>query len=80
MISPVQPLNAFCVDLEEWFHICGVHTRYDDPASWDQAPSCVEKDTEVLLAMLDEAGAKGTFLTIGWLAERYPRLAERGGN
>lgn len=74
MISPVRPLNAFCVDLEEWFHICGVNTPYDDPATWDQAPVCVEKDTEVLLAMLEEAGAKGTFLAIGWLAEKYPRL------
>jgi len=70
-------LNAFCVDLEEWFHVCGVKTSYSNPASWAAAPSCVERDTEVLLRLLDEAGAKGTFLAVGWLAEKYPRLIER---
>ena len=70
-------LNAFCVDLEEWFHVCGVETPYENPSTWRSAPACVEKDTEVLLELLDEAGVKGTFLTVGWLAEKYPALIRR---
>jgi polysaccharide deacetylase family protein (PEP-CTERM system associated) len=67
-------MNAFCVDLEEWFHICAVDNEYSDPDSWSKAPQHVVKDTEVLLGILDDAGAKGTFLTVGWVAERYPDL------
>ena len=69
-------LNAFCIDLEEWFHICGVETRYDDPSTWEHASSFVKRDTAVLLRLLDEAKARATFLTVGWLANRYPELVE----
>ncbi|MBX3402729.1 MAG: polysaccharide deacetylase family protein [Phycisphaeraceae bacterium] len=75
--STVQPLNAFCVDLEEWWHICAADTPYNDPATWDSAPPFVEKDTETLMRLLDETGARGTFLTVGWVAEKYPRLIRR---
>ena len=75
-----QPLNAFCVDLEEWWHICAADTPYNDPKTWDSAPPFVVKDTEVLMRLLDEAGAKGTFLTVGWVAEKYPDLIRRLAN
>jgi polysaccharide deacetylase family protein (PEP-CTERM system associated) len=74
---PAEPMNAFCVDLEEWFHICGVATPYSHPDSWNDAPACVEQDTATLLRLLAEAGAQGTFLTVGWVAERYPDLIKR---
>lgn len=70
-------LNAFCVDLEEWFHICDAKTPFMDPATWDQAPAHVVPDTELLMRLLDEVGAKGTFLTVGWIAEKYPELVRR---
>jgi polysaccharide deacetylase family protein (PEP-CTERM system associated) len=69
--------NAFCVDLEEWFHICGVSTPYEDPATWDAAPAHVVKDTEVIMRLLDQAGVKGTFLAVGWIGEKYPELIKR---
>lgn len=71
------PLNAFCVDLEEWFHVCGADTPYLDPATWDRAPAFVERDTEVLLRLLSEAGTHGTFVVLGWIAEKYPQLIRR---
>ena len=69
-----QILNAFCIDLEEWFHVCEASTPYDDPKTWDSAASHVVKDTEVILRLLDEAKAHATFLTVGWVAERHPEL------
>jgi polysaccharide deacetylase family protein (PEP-CTERM system associated) len=72
--SADQPLNAFCVDLEEWFHICGVPTDYSNPASWNGAVTNVVSETDVLMRILDDAGAKGTFLTVGWVAEKYPDM------
>lgn len=70
-------LNAFCIDLEEWFHICGVSTQYEDLSTWNKAPAHVVKDTEVIMRLLDEAGVKATFLAVGWIAERYPSLIKR---
>ncbi len=72
-----EMLNAFCVDLEEWFHICGVPTEYSRPDTWNDAPSHVVQDTEVLLRLLNETNTRGTFLTVGWVAERYPDLIRR---
>lgn len=78
MIQAVRPLNAFCVDLEEWFHAFGgIAGRYADPRTWDDAPPCVVNDTETIMRMLDRAGARGTFLTVGWVARRYPDLIRR---
>ncbi len=70
-------LNAFCIDTEEWFHICGVDTPYTNPATWDAAASNVEKDTGVILRLLEEAKSHGTFLVVGWVAEKYPQLIKR---
>jgi len=52
-------------------------TPYQDPATWDRAPVFVEKDTDVLLGLLAETGAKATFLALGWIAEKYPALIRR---
>ena len=70
-------LDAFCVDLEEWFHVSGYGNPYDDVSLWDSAEPHVEKDTGVLLDMLAEFGYHGTFLTVGWIAEKYPQLIKR---
>ncbi len=77
MSGGALPVNAFCVDLEEWFHVCDVETPYMDPKSWDAAPAFVEKDTDVLLRLLADAKAHGTFVVVGWIAEKYPGLIRK---
>ncbi|HEY8550844.1 MAG TPA: polysaccharide deacetylase family protein, partial [Vicinamibacterales bacterium] len=66
-------VNAFTVDLEEWFHICGV-PELADPAGWDALPSRVVDDTRRVLDLLDATGVRATFFTVGWVAERHPAL------
>ena len=58
--------NAFCVDLEEWFHICGIKTPYSDIKTWNDAEECVVRGTHLLLDLLDESNAIGTFLVLGY--------------
>ena len=65
-------LNALTVDVEEWFHICGIPAL--GPDAWPQLPSRVELTTRLLLDDLDAAGITGTFFVVGWIAERYPEL------
>ncbi len=78
--ADIKVPNAFCVDLEEWFHICGVVTDYSDPSTWDSAPKHVVENTESLMRLLDETNSRGTFLTVGWVAEKYPDLIKRLAN
>lgn len=76
-MSNERPTNAFCVDLEEWFHSFGIPSKFNNPDTWDDAPTTLIRDTEVLMRLLDEAGVRGTFLTVGWLARKYPGLIRR---
>jgi polysaccharide deacetylase family protein (PEP-CTERM system associated) len=67
--------NVFTVDLEEWFHVCGVAALARD--QWDRLPSRVEETTNRVLDLLDAAHVQATFFVVGWVAERHPGLIER---
>jgi polysaccharide deacetylase family protein (PEP-CTERM system associated) len=73
--------NAFTVDVEEWFHVCGAGGPIA-PEHWDALPSRVVPTTRIVLDELERAGARGTFFVLGWVAERHPELVaeivERG--
>jgi peptidoglycan/xylan/chitin deacetylase (PgdA/CDA1 family) len=71
---PADPHNAFTVDLEEWFHVCGVEPLAFE--RWATLPSRVEPTTRWLLDALDRANVCATFFIVGWIAERFPRLVE----
>jgi polysaccharide deacetylase family protein (PEP-CTERM system associated) len=66
-------MNAITVDLEDWFHVCGVGGHLA-PENWHRLPSRVEATTRRLLDALDRAGVKATFFVLGWVAERHPDL------
>lgn len=63
--------NALTVDVEDWFHVCGVGPA---PEQWDQLPSRVVQTTRDLIEMFDRAGARATFFVLGWVADRHPQL------
>ena len=65
--------NCLTVDVEEWFHVCGV----GGPLAfehWDDLPSRVVQTTHDLLDLLDGCGVRGTFFVLGWIAARHPGL------
>jgi polysaccharide deacetylase family protein (PEP-CTERM system associated) len=37
----------------------------------------VERNVETILSLFAESGARATFFTLGWIAERYPGLVKR---
>lgn len=69
-------LNALSVDVEDWFQVGAFETciSRDD---WESLPRRVEANADAVLALFDEAGVKGTFFTLGWVAERHPALMRR---
>jgi polysaccharide deacetylase family protein (PEP-CTERM system associated) len=64
--------NIFTVDLEDWFHVCGVSAFSRD--QWGSLPSRVEPTTRWLLDVLDGSGVRATFFVLGWIANQYPQL------
>jgi polysaccharide deacetylase family protein (PEP-CTERM system associated) len=68
--------NAMSIDVEDYFQVSAFapHIRRED---WDSLPCRVERNVDVILALLDEADAKATFFTLGWIAERYPQVVRR---
>ena len=68
--------NALSVDVEDWFQV-GAFETVIDRASWDGIPRRVERNTDNVLALFEEAGVKATFFTLGWVAERHPALIRR---
>jgi polysaccharide deacetylase family protein (PEP-CTERM system associated) len=72
---PRRRPNALTVDVEEWFHICGVGGSLA-PEHWDALPSRVVSTTRTLLEDFDRAGARATFFVLGWIADRFPSLVD----
>jgi polysaccharide deacetylase family protein (PEP-CTERM system associated) len=66
--------NCLTVDVEEWFHICGVECL--SRPNWPDLPSRVVENTKQLLELLDRCGVRATFFILGWVARRYPGLVQ----
>ena len=69
-------LNAFTVDVEDYFHVAALSSavRRD---SWSSRELRVEANTDRLLGVLAERGTRATFFVLGWVAERVPSLVRR---
>jgi polysaccharide deacetylase family protein (PEP-CTERM system associated) len=68
--------QIFTVDVEEYFQV-GAMEPYVTPDRWPELPSRVERGVDLLLELLAERGATGTFFTLGCVAERNPEVVRR---
>lgn len=68
--------GALTIDVEDYYH---VHAFADviDRKDWPGFESRVEANTDRILSIFEAHGAKGTFFTLGCVAERFPALARR---
>ncbi|WP_260923643.1 XrtA system polysaccharide deacetylase [Novosphingobium sp. 9] len=80
-MQPNRPVNGLSVDVEDWFQV-GAFEKVIDKDNWPSLEDRVERNCDAVLALFDEAGVKGTFFTLGWVAQRHPqmmrRIAEQG--
>jgi polysaccharide deacetylase family protein (PEP-CTERM system associated) len=65
--------HFFTVDVEEYFQVNAFESVIprDD---WDRWPRRLEHNLPPLLDLLARYDAKGTFFTLGWVADRMPHL------
>ena len=68
--------NALTIDLEDYYQVSAFNNSVA-PSAWSKQESRVERNTDILLEMLDEAGHKATFFTLGWVAEHHPALIRK---
>ncbi len=68
--------NAMSIDVEDYFQVSAfaAHIRRED---WDSLPCRVERNVDMILGLLDDADARATFFTLGWIAERHPQVVRR---
>lgn len=64
------------VDVEDYFQV-SAFDPYVDRSTWGDFESRVEENTDRILAMFDRYDVKGTFFTLGWVAEKYPAVVRR---
>ncbi len=68
-----RAVPVFTVDVEDWFQVSAFDAHVDR-GKWDSYESRVVSNTERLLGVMADAGATGTFFTLGWVARRFPAL------
>ena len=69
-----RQLNAFTVDLEEWFQ--GLTSTNPLVDQWPAFESRVVQATQRLLALLSEQQVSATFFVLGYIADVHPALIE----
>lgn len=65
--------NALTIDVEDYFQV-SAFAPHIPRSEWATRECRVERNVDLILAMLDEHDAKATFFTLGWIAERYPNI------
>ena len=71
-----RPTHILTIDVEEWFHI--LESDAAPPRErWSELEPRVVRNTERLLELLAESGARATCFVVGWVAWRHPELVKR---
>jgi polysaccharide deacetylase family protein (PEP-CTERM system associated) len=73
MHSDARVRHHFTVDVEEYFQVSAMEP-YVERTAWDRITPRIEVGQRLLLDMLAEAGARGTFFVLGWIADRHPEI------
>ncbi len=68
-----RPLNAMTVDVEDYYQVSAFEGVVDR-ARWNDHESRVVRNTRVVMDVLAARNVRGTFFTLGWVADRHPEL------
>ena len=69
-------INALTVDLEDWYHICGVD-ELSTQNDWQRHSVNLESSVDKILALFKRHKVYATFFTVGILADKAPSLIKR---
>ena len=66
-------VNGLSVDVEAWFQV-GAFESVIERDEWSSLDDRVERNVNEILDLFDEVGAKATFFTLGWIAQRHGKI------
>jgi polysaccharide deacetylase family protein (PEP-CTERM system associated) len=69
-------LHFFTVDVEEYFHV-NAFEKVISRNDWDRWPLRLSETIPVLLDRLARHNARGTFFTLGWVADKSPDIVRQ---
>lgn len=64
------------VDVEDYFQV-GAFEHDIDRNDWDILECRIERNMDIILKMFDDHSVKATFFTLGWIAQRYPKMIRK---
>jgi polysaccharide deacetylase family protein (PEP-CTERM system associated) len=75
---PVPPrlANAMTIDVEDYFQV-SAFAPHIARCQWDKLPCRVERNVDLILALLARKRIHATFFTLGWIARRHPAMVRR---
>lgn len=76
MLQATRLTNALTIDVEDYFQV-SAFAPHIARSEWDQRECRVERNMDLILGLLARHQTQATFFTLGWIAERYPRLVRR---
>jgi polysaccharide deacetylase family protein (PEP-CTERM system associated) len=71
--DPCTVVNALTIDVEDYFQV-SAFAPYIERSAWESQTHRIERNMDTILEILDLANTHATFFTLGWIAERYPRM------
>ena len=69
-------VNVFTIDVEDYYHV-SAFAGVAPPERWPSFESRVEANTDRILELCADAGVRGTFFVLGWVADRWPGMVRR---
>ena len=75
-MSHKQITNYLTIDVEDYFQVAAFEDIIT-PDSWDSREFRAEKNTDRILAILDQHQVKATFFIVGWIANKCPALVKK---
>lgn len=68
--------NALTCDVEDWFQVSAFE-HLVPKESWTERECRIPRNVDRVLAHCDDANVRGTFFTLGWVAEHHPEVVRR---
>lgn len=68
--------NMITVDVEDWYHICGVRDIVPEN-TWQNLETRIHQNISRLLQILAKRDVTATFFALGYIAEKYPEVIQK---
>lgn len=68
--------NALTCDVEDWFQVSAFEQLVPKD-TWGERECRIPRNVDRVLELYNEAGVRGTFFTLGWVAEHHPEVVRR---